>query len=519
MDLVKKQIQAYQAGKKIVNQFMVDEDCNVPDAKRDVKRILGSEAEVRIESMQVVEHYVRVCGSVYFQVLYVAEGSEPMLDSLQGKLSFQERVYVEPENGQKFAVSDTRVDFHANMIHSRKLSVKAMVELEVRPELFINEELTTDVISDAPLYKKTKNLELLTLHTVKKDTYRIKEELVLPASKEAFGSILWEDVSLRKLDTRLEEDALLIHGEILVFCFYESPEGKLDWITQTLPYEGRVDCHGVREGMYHHFDVKLGDTNVEIRLDEDGESRVLGVEATMEFHLVVYEEEREEILEDVYSPNYECQITTKKTHYEELMLQNHSKCKIVENLSVPELKDDILQICHCDGVIQMEQMEWTKEGIQVEGVLHLQFLYVKANDEVPFDTWQGMVPFSYLIECPKEAENVRFDITSSIEQLNVGLLGGDGVEIKAVLVFRSFIRKVVEANAMTELALEEISSEEQMSRPGMVGYMVKEGDSLWDIAKRFKTSISCICESNELKEEKIKQGDKLLIFKENISIL
>ena len=39
-------------------------------------------------------------------------------------------------------------------------------------------------------------------------------------------------------------------------------------------------------------------------------------------------------------------------------------------------------------------------GILIEGILHVSFLYLKADDALPFGNWQGMVPFSYLLECP-----------------------------------------------------------------------------------------------------------------------
>ena len=57
-----------------------------------------------------------------------------------------------------------------------------------------------------------------------------------------------------------------------------------------------------------------------------------------------------------------------------MLLQNQSKCKIVENLSLPELKDDVLQICHSSGSVQIEHVETRAEkqgGILIEGILHV----------------------------------------------------------------------------------------------------------------------------------------------------
>ena len=103
------------------------------------------------------------------------------------------------------------------------------------------------------------------LRASKKDTYRLKEEIRLPGTKENVGTILWSDITERKLETKLEEGALILQGELLVFVFYESAEGKLDWLEQTVPYEGRIEVSKAESGMYHHVMKNLGDINIHLR--------------------------------------------------------------------------------------------------------------------------------------------------------------------------------------------------------------------------------------------------------------
>ena len=90
-------------------------------------------------------------------------------------------------------------------------------------------------------------------------------------------------------------------------------------------------------------------------------------------------------------------------------------------------------------LLQMEKMEVQDGGILAEGILHVSFLYVKANDEVPFGVWKGMVPFSAMLECREGSSDMKYDITYAVEQLAVDLAGNDEVEIKAVVAFKSFM--------------------------------------------------------------------------------
>lgn len=519
MELLKTPVRSNQIGKKIVNQFMIDEDYNVPDSKRDIGRIVLGEGRVCIDDIKPMENYLKVTGKLYFHILYVTDEGEKQLSFLEGRHPFEEMIYIEEGEGPNYFVKNARVEFETNLIHSRKVGLKAMIELEIVSEYLLEDGVPTDIETAETIFKKQTPLKLLQMHTTKKDTYRIKEELTIPGTKETIGNVLWTDIAARKLDTKLAADGLLLKGELLVFCFYESLDGKIDWVEQSVPYEGRIECSGADESMFHHAYADLSDVNVDVRMDEDGEMRLLGIEGTIEVRLAIYQEEEVELLEDLYSLEHQCILETKDVTYEELMMQNHSKCKVAEQLSLPELKEDILQICHSSGALQVEKMEVAEGGIQIEGVLHICFLYVKANDEVPFDTWQGMVPFSYLMEVNETCGEMRYDITSAVEQLSVSLLGSDEVEVKAVLAFHSLLRKPIFSKIITNVTLEPYKIDEIAKRPGIIGYIVKDGDCLWDLAKHYCTTMEGIMEVNEMSSETIKEGDRILIFKENMSIL
>lgn len=519
MECERREMDIYRQGKVLSDQFYIDDDYNVPDSKSDVKNVVLGEGSLSVEDIKPVENYVRVSGKLIFQVLYAAEDDEMHLSALEGRIPYEEMIYADEIPEGNLFVKLAQTDVTVTMIHSRKLNIKALCELQICSEKKEEISLTTDINADFPLYKKYRKEQILKLLTVKKDTYRIKEEVAVGGTKESIGTLLWTEAVSRKLDTRLSGDELLLNGELLLFCFYESPDGKTDWLEQTVPYEGRMECSGAGDHMYHHIYPALTDVNIEARMDEDGEMRLIGVEATLEARILICEEETATVLEDMYSLAYECTPEIEEKKAERLLMQNHSKCKVAERLSLPEIKDDILQVCHSSARIQIEHTEVEAGGIRIEGVLHIYFLYVKSDDMVPFGVWQGMVPFSHLLESNETEENMNYDITCAVEQLSVGLLGSDEIEVKAVLAFNSFLRACVVIKNIENAEYTTVDMEEVEKRPGIVGYIVKEGDSLWNLAKNYSTTEQGIMEVNQLDSEEIRPGDKILIFKENMSIL
>ena len=230
MELIRKPIHYTQEGKSIFDQFYLDEDYNVPDQKEDVQRIIQGQAELRAEDIRPVENYVKITGKMYFTILYMTSSGDPKPAVLEGKLPFEEMVYAESDGNETFFLRNVRTEFTASVVHSRKLSLRMMAEMEIGRERIRDEELTENVESDAPVYRKTRNMNLLRLAVSKKDTYRIKEEITLPGTKESIGQVLLTDISVRKLDIRMGQDEILLRGEMLVFCMYLSAEEKADWI-------------------------------------------------------------------------------------------------------------------------------------------------------------------------------------------------------------------------------------------------------------------------------------------------
>lgn len=301
MELVQKQVRYMQEKPSITDQFQMDEDYNVPDTKDDVKQIVRSKETVKIEDINLVENYLRVSGKLCFQILYIVDSEENRLASLEGKIPFEEMVYVTDMGKDEFFIKHVRTEFQTALIHSRKIGLHAMIELEIGREQMQEEETTIDMESDVPVYKKVNRINLLEIQMNKNDTYRVKEEITLPGTKESIGQLLLSDISLRKLEIRLMQDELRLQGEFLVFIIYLSEEQKMDWLEQTVLFEGKLECSGIEEGMYDYISYALEDTLADVRLDEDGEMRVIGIEGTIHLRMNIYKEESIDVLADMYS--------------------------------------------------------------------------------------------------------------------------------------------------------------------------------------------------------------------------
>ena len=206
-------------------------------------------------------------------------------------------------------------------------------------------------------------------------------------------------------------------------------------------------------------------------------------------------------------------LESKTAHLEHLLTRNASKYKMTDKLTL-ESADKILQICHADGSVKLDSMEPVENGLAVEGTLCVDVLYVAADDQSPVRNIRGMLPFHYTIEAEGIKPDAEFRVKPGLEQLSAMLLGNGELELKAVIVLDSLVMEALEIPTIRSAQVAPLDPVKLEQMPGIAGYVVQKGDTLWKIAKKFYASVDSIRELNGLSAEEPEPGQRLLIVKQ-----
>ena len=101
-----------------------------------------------------------------------------------------------------------------------------------------------------------------------------------------------------------------------------------------------------------------------------------------------------------------------------------------------------------------------------------------------------------------------------LEQLTAVMLGSESVEVKAVITADLLALQPVCEQVITGARAEPLDLKKLQEMPGIVGYIVQPGDSLWKIAKKFHTTVDHVVEANGLERSEARQGERLILVKE-----
>lgn len=514
MELRKESVQMLQIKSRAASQVTFDTDYNVPDAKPDVGRLIQNKGDVSMDEVRLSEGKAFISGNLNVDILYVGEENQKV-SSLGAKLPFDETLNLEGiASGDKMCLKWEIEDLSVHMIHSRKLNIKAIVTFYAVVDEMAGIQLPVE-ISEEGISVKRKKVRLMSLMVHKKDTMRIKDEVTLVSNKPNIEQLLWYTIDVRGMDLRPEDNVVKARGELSVFVLYsgEDEENPLQWAEYVLPFNTEVECTGCMGEMIPNIGFSVMHQSIEVKPDSDGEERVMSVDTVLELDMKLYREEEHDLILDVYSPLKECIPHGKEMCLESLLVRNDSKCRVSDRIELKESQGKILQICHSQGRVKVEKTKIVENGIQADGIVFMKILYITGNDEMPFYSVDGMIPFSHIIEANGINEDSIFFLQADLEQLSTSMIDSNEIEVKAVISLNVLVLQCENRMIISKVEERPLDMEKIQAMPGITVYVVKNGDSMWDIAKRFYTTVEEICELNELEEDRVVPGMPLLLVK------
>ena len=151
------------------------------------------------------------------------------------------------------------------------------------------------------------------------------------------------------------------------------------------------------------------------------------------------------------------------------------------------------------------------DKIICEGELNLNILF-ESNNSTGIDSKNITIPFSSELNTGRVSNSVKINTNVEVKSQSI-IMNNGNVEIKMELELMANLYRTVELRIIDTLDMEEYT---ENNTSGMTIYFVKQGDSLWKIAKKFRTTVEEIRRVNQIEESsRIDVGQQLFITKYN----
>jgi len=489
--------------------IIVQGDMIVPDAKPDILNTISTTGNICIYKKEVMDGKVRIDGCVNLYIMYLADKEESNVRGLNTSIDFSETIAM-PD-----CIENSDVDIklkikniECRVLNGRKIALKAQVETKIKIYSNENVELINGINNDK-IESLENNISLNSL--VGKGTTKayIKENVTCDLN-DNIAEILRAEVNLIDTDLKISYNKVLAKSEVEIVIMYLTEDNRINKIDARLPVVGFIDMQGIKEEDICDVDYEIRNLLIKLNNIED---HSVYVEAEIEISCTAYEGKQINIIEDLYSVEGNLQFNQNDI----ITISNKQKkkeiCEIRERVVIPEVNENNIINVTCTPNIIKENKLNTK--IIYEGELELNVIF-SDNSTVGINTKNITIPFEFKIDNIQDGENLNINTRIEIANLECRVQNSGEINCNLDLVFDVNMHKNTKLNIIDKIEIENNRDKEEYS---VIIYIVRKGDTLWEIAKRFRSTVRDIVRVNGIENpNKIDIGDKLYIPKYNLGI-
>lgn len=483
-------------------EIIVEGDVIVNDIKPDVLSIISTSGIACVYKKEVMDGKVRLDGSINTYIIYLADSEDSAVRSLNTVIDFTGMIDI--ENCMSYMVANEKVNIkkiETRILNGRKLNIKVILEVEIQVYSNENIQIVSNInnLEDIQMLNNQKTVNSLigegNTKVYAKDTISID-------AVDDLAEIMKVSIKIVDRDMKLSYNKVLAKAESEISIMYLTEDNRIKNISARIPIMGFIDIENITDNNICDIDYKIKNFIIK---PNNADSNSIYVEAEIEITCFAYETRNINLIEDLYSIGSDLRFTKNEINTMQDKTNIKDICNINEQFAISEIRDNELYNVQTTPNIQNTIVRNGK--IIYEGELNLEVIFGTNNG---MDSRNIQIPFNFQINSSSVTEGSNIDTIIDIKREDF-IVNGGNISTNVELEFNVGISKNENINIIDEISREESSQNNIYS---MVIYFVKPGDSLWSIAKKFKSTIDDIARVNNIEDEnKIYVGEQLYIPK------
>lgn len=506
LELQKEHFACYRAYPELSDTHEETAETIVPDYSPDIARIVDVNACLFLRGCEAADGRLSVSGTVKLTLLYAAENAQGLC-TLDYAVPFEHAFDGRLPGGAEVSVRGRVCAPEVRMLNPRKIFTRVNVELSAAP--YARETLTVcGAVSGQEGYAietLCERHEVSLIKAVGGKDFVFSDEATLPSGKESIRSLLSAQVRPRVTECKNVGSKVILKGVACVELVYASEEGKLCQYACELPFSQILDGIEAGDGDVS-ASVALSMTGCEIHTGgegSDGDGRTVSVKLFLNAFVVLRQTETVCCVTDLYSTAYELDA-----RLESVELTRAPETTVVQQ-SVREQIDTgvdigcVLSANVCFGGVQVTQ---NGERASLRATAYIKVLYLDENGVAGLAERRCEVMAEAAVEGTARAVVANVCAGDIMTNINSG-----GIEVRFPAEFTVMSQASFSCACLASLSAEacEVKSGET---PSLVLRALQEGQTLWVLAKRYRTTIAEILAANELSDESAVSAGLMLLI-------
>ncbi len=468
----------------------------LPDYYPDVFKLLKCTLTPRVVSYSVSDNKLYIDGVVYVRVLYLAEGSSE-INVIDQRYTYSKTVDLSRTVRDPVVSIFPTVEYcTARAVSGRKLDIRGAVDLKIKVSGSYESELLCGA-SGMGIEVEQSSISVCEDRLYGGSQYIVREDIETGAGG-GITAVLTSECTASVTDTKVISDKVVVKGEARVKALYliknSAGESSAEVMEASVPLSRIIDLVGVTDAHSVFADLDIMDLSLEVKQSDGGENRVFGCDMTVDCKVSAYKEEQISLVNDLYSTGYESSFTVRPVRTEGIPRLISQQYPVRSEIEYSEGTIGEIYDASCDVAgISTVSADNDKTRLNIRLLYHIigrtpEGIPIAVDKSDSFEADTDMAADESFVSIPG----------ASVTGISYGITGDNTAEIRAQINVSGLVSRACVINAIDEITVNEENPKKRDTEYALRLYFAEEGESVWEIAKRYNTSAETIIAENGL---------------------
>ena len=485
--------------------LMIEGDSIIPDVKPDILNAIQTNGNVFIAKKEILDGRIKLEGNMEIYIVYIADDEKNSIRSLIAPVSFSEIMEFDKCKESDKVNEEIKIkNIECRVLNGRKISIKATLETELTCYSNDNIEIIENINNIEDVQFLRNSLEINSYIGEGNNKVYAKDTIKLD-NIDFLAEVLKVDVGIINKDIKISYNKILTKADAEVRIMYLTEDDRISSVKALIPVIGFVDIQSVNTE--NVIDLRYKIKNISIKPNV-AEEQSIYVEIEMDLNVVAYENKTINVIQDLYSPTQNLKFNQKRITACTGRSFIKDMCSVKERIENNELSGSNIYDLKVTSNVNNKTI--LNDNVIIEGDIEVNILFSRESTK-SLVTHLVRIPYTHEINAPGITTDSNIQIELNVEGKDLVILPEGNSDLKIDMSIGLDISKSAVINIIDEIEDEE---EKQVSPYNMTIYFVKKLDTLWDIAKKFGSTIDNIMELNEIDNPNgIYEGQQLFIPK------
>ena len=239
------------------------------------------------------------------------------------------------------------------------------------------------------------------------------------------------------------------------------------------------------------------------------EEHSIYIEIEIETTCTALERKEISLIQDLYSPSQNLSFTQKRINVSSNNGAGNKNFTVTSKTSIPDLVDG--KIIDVEVLPSINKQQTTSSKVLTEGEITINFIFSNNNGNI--NSKVSKIPFEFNMENLTQNENANIETKLDISNKSFNVKPNGDVDCSIDMEAITEFSQNINMNIIDNIEIEE-NDADSGDYDSLIIYIVQKGDSLWKIAKKFRSTVEEITRMNGIENpNEIQIGQKIYIPK------